>query len=76
MDIDLMLGSRFIYSGRQKCWWFIVVGEKSFIDIGANTIQSITIGNNCTVGGGSIIIKDIPENSTVVGNPGKIINRK
>lgn len=52
---------------------FTEISENSFIGIGANTIQSIKIGTQCTIGGGSMIIKNIPSGSTVVGNPGRII---
>ena len=31
------------------------------------------IGEWCTIGAGAVIIKDIPDGATVVGNPGKII---
>lgn len=54
---------------------FTHIGESSFIGIGANTIQSTKIGSQCTIGGGTMIIKDIPDGCTVVGNPGKIIKR-
>lgn len=32
-----------------------------------------TIGNNVVIGGGSIVVKDIPDNSVAVGNPCKVI---
>lgn len=51
------------------------IGELSFIGIGVNTIQSTKIGKNTIIGGASMIIKDIPDNCTVVGNPGKIIKQ-
>jgi putative colanic acid biosynthesis acetyltransferase WcaB len=45
------------------------------VDIGANVVilGSIKIGNNVIIGAGSIVVKDIPDNSVVVGNPAKII---
>jgi acetyltransferase-like isoleucine patch superfamily enzyme len=48
------------------------------ICIGANAVvkQGITIGRNCMIGAGSVIIKNVPDNSTIVGNPGKIIKNK
>ena len=33
------------------------------------------IGKNCVIGGGSIVIHDVPDNSVVAGNPAKIIKR-
>lgn len=49
------------------------VGEGSHIGIGACVIQGVNIGKWCTVGAGSVIISDIPDYCTVVGNPGRII---
>ena len=35
--------------------------------------NKVKIGKWCTIGAGTIVIKDIPDYSTVVGNPGRII---
>jgi len=54
----------------------VEVGEFSFI--GANSVvkQGVKIGNNVTVGAGAVVIRDIPDNTTVVGNPQRIIVNK
>ena len=52
------------------------IGELSFIGIGATMIQGIKIGRNVTIGAGSVILKDIPDNVIAVGNPAKVINNK
>jgi acetyltransferase-like isoleucine patch superfamily enzyme len=38
--------------------------------------QGITIGDDVIIGAGAVIINDIPSNSTVVGNPGRIIKTR
>lgn len=45
------------------------------VDVGANVciIGDIKIGNNVKIGSGSIVIKDIPSDCSVVGNPASII---
>lgn len=45
--------------------------------IGANTTicPGVTIGQNSVIGAGSIVTKDIPENSVAVGNPCKVIRK-
>jgi acetyltransferase-like isoleucine patch superfamily enzyme len=42
--------------------------------IGANSVikEGIKIGNNVIIGAGAVIINDVSDNLTVVGNPGKI----
>lgn len=49
------------------------VGEFSYVGIGASVIQNIDIGKNVTIGAGTVIISDVPNNVTIVGNPGRII---
>lgn len=51
-----------------------VVGNN--VDIGANVciIGEITIGDNVKIGAGSVVVKNIPSNSIVVGNPAKILS--
>tara|TARA_Y100000590_G_C15455088_1_gene914232 strand:+ start:10 stop:483 length:474 start_codon:yes stop_codon:yes gene_type:complete len=45
--------------------------------IGSNaTILPVRIGINSEIGAGSVVTKDVPDNSIVVGNPAKIINIK
>lgn len=43
--------------------------------IGANAtiLPGITLGENCMVGAGAVVTKDVPCNAVVVGNPAKII---
>ena len=43
--------------------------------IGSNTIilPNIRIGNNVVIGAGSVVTKDVPDNSVVAGNPAKVI---
>ena len=40
---------------------------------GAKVLGSITIGENSKVGAGSVVLKDVPTNSTVVGIPGVVV---
>ena len=46
------------------------------VRIGSNaTILPVRIGKNSIIGAGSVVTKDVPSNSTVVGNPAKEINK-
>ena len=38
-------------------------------------LGSITIGENSKIGAGSVVLKDVPPNSTVVGIPGRVVVR-
>ena len=47
----------------------VVIGD------GAKVLGNITVGKNCRIGAGSVVLRNVPENSTVVGVPGHIIFR-
>ena len=43
------------------------------ISAGAKILGSITIYENSKIGAGSVVLKDVPPNSTVVGIPGRVV---
>jgi serine acetyltransferase len=48
------------------------------VEIGANAviIGPITIGNNAVIGAGAVVVKDVPANAIVAGNPARVIRIK
>jgi sugar O-acyltransferase (sialic acid O-acetyltransferase NeuD family) len=51
------------------------LGEGCFIGANATVLPGVRIGDNVTVGAGAVIIRDIPDGATVVGVPGRRIDR-
>ena len=49
------------------------IGNNVFIGSGAKILGNIIIGDNVKIGANSVVLKDIPSNSTAVGIPAKII---
>jgi len=49
------------------------IGNKSVIGAGATLLGPITVGSEVRIGAGSVVIKDVPDNATVVGVPGRVI---
>ncbi len=49
----------------------VTIGRVSFIGIGASVRDRVTIGDNCTIGMGSVVVKNVPDNATVYGNPAR-----
>ena len=54
----------------------VLIGDNCYIGTGVTILGPIKIGNNVTIGAGSVVIHDIPDNCTVAGNPAKIIKQK
>jgi|SRR5690625_1843617 len=56
-----------------NCGGFTNIGQESFMGINSTSIQGITIGDHVIIGAGTVVIRDVPDGCTVVGNPGRII---
>lgn len=54
----------------------VKIGEGTLIGAGASVIPGIRIGKWCVIGAGAAIIDDVPDNSLIVGVPGKLIMNK
>lgn len=51
------------------------IGNDVKIYTGATVFGGIHIGNHVTIGAGAVVFQDIPDGATVVGNPGRIIQK-
>lgn len=49
------------------------LGNNVTVGSGAKVLGNITIGDNVRIGGNSVVVKDVPSNSTVVGVPGRVV---
>lgn len=53
----------------------VTIGNNCWIASNVVIIGGVTIGNGCVIGAGSVVTKDIPDNSLAVGNPCKVIKK-
>ena len=51
----------------------VVIGNNCWIGGRVTILPGVTIGDNVTIGAGSVVVKDIPSNSIAVGNPAHVI---
>ncbi len=51
------------------------LGNNVMVSAGAKIIGSFTVGDNSKIGAGSVVIKEVPPNCTVVGVPGRVVKR-
>lgn len=52
------------------------LGNHIVVGCNASVLGAITIGDNVRIGAGSVVLRDIPSDSTVVGVPGRIVKHK
>jgi len=52
------------------------IGNRVFIGPGAKILGKIKIGNNVAIGANSVVTKNLPDNSLVLGNPARIIGKE
>ena len=50
------------------------VGKGASIGSGSTILSNVSIGEKAIVGAGSVVTKDVPANTTVAGNPARILN--
>jgi len=60
-------------TGKEKGKRHPTIKDNALIATGAKVLGSITIGENSKVGAGSVVLQDVPSNSTVVGIPGRVV---
>lgn len=53
----------------------ITVGNNVWIGAKVAVLPGVTIGDNCVIGAGSVVNRDIPPNSIAVGNPCRVIKK-
>ncbi|MDA3128894.1 serine O-acetyltransferase [Aliibacillus thermotolerans] len=60
-------------TGKEKGKRHPTIEDNVLIASGAKILGSMTIGENSRIGAGSVVLKEVPKNSTVVGIPGKVV---
>jgi serine O-acetyltransferase len=75
-DVTLYQGVTLGGTGKEHGKRHPTIGDGVVVGGGAKILGNITIGKNCRVGAGSVVLRNVPDDSTVVGVPGHIIFRQ
>ena len=71
-----LLGPHFVHVPNAKRKGYtrgsVNIGAYTFIGAGSMILPGVTIGKGCLIGSGTIVVKDIPDYSIVIGSPGQI----
>lgn len=74
-DVTIYQGVTLGGTGHEKGKRHPTIKDHALIATGAKVLGAITIGQNSKVGGGSVVLKDVPDDSTVVGIPGRVVKQ-
>ncbi|OXM15173.1 serine O-acetyltransferase [Paenibacillus herberti] len=74
-DVVIYQGVTLGGTGKEKGKRHPTIGSNVVIGSGAKVLGSFRVGENCNIGSNSVVLREVPDNSTVVGNPGRIVKR-
>lgn len=53
----------------------VLIGDQALIGIGARIVPAVSIGASATVGAGSVVVRDVPARTVVMGSPARRVER-
>jgi serine O-acetyltransferase len=75
-DVLIYQGVTLGGTGKEKGKRHPTLGNRVVIGTGAKVLGNINIGDDVKVGAGSVVIKSVPDQSTVVGIPGRVVKMR
>ena len=74
-NVTLYQGVTLGGTGKEQGKRHPTLADNVMVSAGAKILGSFTIGENSKIGAGSVVLKEVPPNCTVVGVPGRIVKR-
>jgi serine O-acetyltransferase len=75
-DVTIYQGVTLGGTGKERGKRHPTIGDCVVIGVGATVLGDITIGRGSKVGGGAVVVNNVPPNCTVVGVPGRVVVRE
>jgi serine O-acetyltransferase len=75
-DVILYQGVTLGGTGKDRGKRHPTLGSHVVVGTGAKVLGNITIGNNVKIGAGSVVVHSVPDDSTVVGIPGRVVRTR
>tara|TARA_B110000046_G_scaffold102971_1_gene110666 strand:+ start:159 stop:806 length:648 start_codon:yes stop_codon:yes gene_type:complete len=70
---DTVIGNYCSFMPQSNIAGEVILGEAVYVGMGVGIINQVTVGNNVTLGAGSVVVKNISSNCLAVGIPAKVI---
>ncbi len=75
VDHDCIIGSCTHIAPGVAMGGTVTIGSQVLVGIGARIIPGITIGDGATIGAGTVVVRDVPSGTLVVGSPARRVDR-
>jgi serine O-acetyltransferase len=75
-DVLIYQGVTLGGTGKEKGKRHPTLGNHVVVGTGAKVLGSITVGDHVKIGAGSVVIRPVPDHSTVVGIPGRVVRTR
>ncbi|MDX2269946.1 MAG: serine O-acetyltransferase [Bryobacter sp.] len=75
-DVILYQGVTLGGTGKDRGKRHPTLGNRVVVGTGAKVLGNITIGDNVKIGAGSVVVHPVPDDSTVVGIPGRVVRTR
>jgi serine O-acetyltransferase len=75
-DVLMYQGVTLGGTGKEKGKRHPTIGNNVVIGTGAKILGNITIGSHTKIGAGSVVVRSVPDHSTVVGVPGRVVRTR
>ena len=75
-NVTLFQGVTLGGTGKEKGKRHPTLKDNVVVGTGAKVLGNITVGNNVMIGANAVVIRDVPDESTVVGVPGRIAKKR
>ncbi|MFD1954010.1 serine O-acetyltransferase [Paenibacillus thailandensis] len=74
-DVVIYQGVTLGGTGKEKGKRHPTIGNNVVIGSGAKILGSFKVGDNSNIGSNAVVLREVPPNSTVVGNPGRVVKQ-
>ncbi len=72
-NVTLFQGVTLGGTGKESGKRHPTIGNDVVLGCGARVLGSVTVGNDVRIGAGSVVVRDVPNDCTVVGVPGRVV---
>lgn len=72
-DVHIRHNTTFGVARRTEIWARPIIGDRVDVGVGAIILGAVTVGNDCVIGAGAVVVRDIPDGATALGVPARAI---